>query len=74
MLESAGVKPSEVVLSKTAALENPTQPFWVVSGCVHDQVPLRLEAKKEGFHLLFRPADTEYGLFPTAVIGAENRG
>ena len=32
--------------------------------------PFGLRAKKEGFQLLFRPADNEYGLFPTAVIGA----
>jgi ABC-type nitrate/sulfonate/bicarbonate transport system substrate-binding protein len=30
--------------------------------------PFGLRAKSAGFPLLFRPMDTEYGLFPTAVI------
>ena len=32
--------------------------------------PFGLNAKNAGFHLLFRPSQTEYGLFPTAVIAA----
>jgi len=32
--------------------------------------PFGLRAKKEGFHMLFRPADTEYGFFPNNVIAA----
>ena len=32
--------------------------------------PFGLRAKQEGFQMLFRPAETEYGLFPTAVIAA----
>ena len=32
--------------------------------------PFGLSAKNAGFNLLFRPLQTEYGLFPTAVIGA----
>jgi ABC-type nitrate/sulfonate/bicarbonate transport system substrate-binding protein len=30
--------------------------------------PFGLTAKNAGFNLLFRPSQTEYGLFPTAVI------
>src|SRR5215510_15696023 len=32
--------------------------------------PFGLNAKNPGFNLLFRPSQTEYGLFPTAVIAA----
>ena len=32
--------------------------------------PFGLRAKSAGFPLLFRPMDSEYGLFPTAVIAA----
>jgi len=32
--------------------------------------PFGLNAKNAGFNLLFRPSQTEYGLFPTAVIAA----
>ena len=32
--------------------------------------PFGLRAKNAGYPLLFRPMDSEYGLFPTAVIAA----
>jgi len=32
--------------------------------------PFGLNAKNAGFNLLFRPSQTDYGLFPTAVLGA----
>ncbi len=32
--------------------------------------PFGLRAKSAGFPLLFRPMDSDYGLFPTAVIAA----
>ena len=34
--------------------------------------PYGLRAKNAGFHLLFRPLMTEYGLFPTAAIAARD--
>ena len=71
MLESAGVKPSEVVFIQNGGVG---ESYAALLGGRVDVCmigyPFGLRAKKEGFHLLFRPADTEYGLFPTAVIGA----
>jgi ABC-type nitrate/sulfonate/bicarbonate transport system substrate-binding protein len=32
--------------------------------------PYGLHAKQAGYQLLFRPPDTEYGLFPNATIAA----
>ena len=71
MLESAGIKPSEVVFIQNGGVG---ESFAALVGGRVDVCmigyPFGLRAKREGFHLLFRPADTEYGLFPTAVIGA----
>jgi NitT/TauT family transport system substrate-binding protein len=71
MLESAGIKPNEVVFIQNGGVG---ESFAALLGGRVDVCmigyPFGLRAKKEGFHLLFRPSDTEYGLFPTAVIGA----
>ena len=71
MLESAGVKPSEVTFIQNGGVG---ESYAALLGGRVDVCmigyPFGLRAKKEGFHLLFRPLDTEYGLFPTAVIGA----
>ena len=71
MLESAGVKPSEVTFIQNGGVG---ESYAALLGGRVDVCmigyPFGLKAKKEGFHLLFRPSDTEYGLFPTAVIGA----
>jgi NitT/TauT family transport system substrate-binding protein len=71
MLESAGVKPSEVVFIQNGGVG---ESFAALLGGRVDVCmigyPFGLRARREGFHLLFRPADTEYGLFPTAVIAA----
>jgi NitT/TauT family transport system substrate-binding protein len=71
MLESAGIKPNEVVFIQNGGVG---ESFAALVGGRVDVCmigyPFGLRAKKEGFHLLFRPSDTEYGLFPTAVIGA----
>ena len=71
MLESAGVKPSEVTFIQNGGVG---ESYAALLGGRVDVCmigyPFGLRARKEGFHLLFRPADTEYGLFPTAVIGA----
>jgi len=71
MLESAGVKPNEVVFIQNGGVG---ESFAALLGGRVDVCmigyPFGLRAKKEGFHLLFRPSDTEYGLFPTAVIAA----
>ncbi len=71
MLESAGIKPSDVVFIQNGGVG---ESFAALVGGRVDVCmigyPFGLRAKREGFHLLFRPADTEYGLFPTAVIAA----
>jgi ABC-type nitrate/sulfonate/bicarbonate transport system substrate-binding protein len=71
MLESAGIKPSEVTFIQNGGVG---ESYAALLGGRVDVCmigyPFGLRAKKEGFHLLFRPLDTEYGLFPTAVIGA----
>ena len=71
MLEFAGVKPNEVTFIQNGGVG---ESYAALLGGRVDVCmigyPFGLRAKKEGFHLLFRPSDTEYGLFPTAVIGA----
>jgi ABC-type nitrate/sulfonate/bicarbonate transport system substrate-binding protein len=70
MLESAGIKPSEVVFIQNGGVGESYAAL--VGGRVDVCMigyPFGLRAKREGFHLLFRPSATEYGLFPTAVIG-----
>src|SRR5262250_2934960 len=71
MLEAGGVKPNEVTFIQNGGVG---ESFAALQGGRVDVCmigyPFGLSAKKEGFHLLFRPLDTEYGLFPTAVIGA----
>jgi NitT/TauT family transport system substrate-binding protein len=71
MLESGGVKPSEVTFIQNggvgesyAALLNGRVDVCMIG------YPFGLRAKNAGFHLLFRPSQTEYGLFPTAAIAA----
>jgi len=70
MLESAGVKPNEVTFIQNGGVG---ESYAALLGGRVDVCmigyPFGLRAKREGFHLLFRPSDTEYGLFPTAVIG-----
>jgi ABC-type nitrate/sulfonate/bicarbonate transport system substrate-binding protein len=71
MLESAGIKPNEVTFIQNGGVG---ESYAALLGGRVDVCmigyPFGLRAKKEGFHLLFRPSATEYGLFPTAVIGA----
>ncbi len=71
MLESGGVKPSEVVFIQNGGVGESLAALLGgrVDVCMIGY-PFGLRAQKEGFHLLFRPSDTEYGLFPTAVIAA----
>jgi ABC-type nitrate/sulfonate/bicarbonate transport system substrate-binding protein len=71
MLESAGVKPSEVVFIQNGGVG---ESYAALMGGRVDVCmigyPFGLNAKNAGFNLLFRPSQTEYGLFPTAVIAA----
>lgn len=71
MLESGGVKPSEVTFIQNGGVGESYAAL--VGGRVDVCMigyPFGLNAKNAGFNLLFRPAQTEYGLFPTAVIAA----
>jgi ABC-type nitrate/sulfonate/bicarbonate transport system substrate-binding protein len=71
MLESAGVKPNEVVFIQNGGVG---ESYAALTGGRVDACmigyPFGLNAKNAGFNLLFRPSQTEYGLFPTAVIAA----
>ena len=71
MLESAGVKPNEVVFIQNGGVG---ESYAALTGGRVDVCmigyPFGLNAKNAGFNLLFRPSQTEYGLFPTAVIAA----
>ena len=71
MLEAGGVKPNEVVFIQNGGVG---ESFAALVGGRVDVCmigyPFGLNAKTAGFHLLFRPSQTEYGLFPTAVLGA----
>jgi ABC-type nitrate/sulfonate/bicarbonate transport system substrate-binding protein len=71
MLEAAGIKPSEVVFIQNGGVGESMAAL--MGGRVDVAMigyPFGLTAKNAGFNLLFRPSDTEYGLFPTAVIAA----
>jgi NitT/TauT family transport system substrate-binding protein len=71
MLESGGVKPNEVTFIQNGGVG---ESFAALTGGRVDVCmigyPFGLYAKNAGFNLLFRPSQTEYGLFPTAVIAA----
>lgn len=71
MLESGGVKPTEVTFIQNGGVG---ESFASLTGGRVDVCmigyPFGLNAKNAGFNLLFRPSQTEYGLFPTAVIAA----
>jgi ABC-type nitrate/sulfonate/bicarbonate transport system substrate-binding protein len=71
MLESGGLKPSEVTFIQNGGVG---ESFAALTGGRVDVCmigyPFGLNAKNAGFNLLFRPSQTEYGLFPTAVIAA----
>jgi NitT/TauT family transport system substrate-binding protein len=71
MLESAGMKPNEVVFIQNGGVGESLAAL--MGGRVDAAMigyPFGLRAKNAGFPLLFRPMQTEYGLFPTAVIAA----
>jgi NitT/TauT family transport system substrate-binding protein len=71
MLEAGGIKPSEVTFIQNGGVGESYAAL--VGGRVDICMigyPFGLNAKHAGFNLLFRPSQTEYGLFPTAVIAA----
>jgi ABC-type nitrate/sulfonate/bicarbonate transport system substrate-binding protein len=71
MLESGGIKPSEVVFIQNGGVG---ESYAALLGGRVDVCmigyPFGITAKNAGFNLLFRPSQTEYGLFPTAVVAA----
>ncbi|HWP24399.1 MAG TPA: ABC transporter substrate-binding protein [Candidatus Binatia bacterium] len=71
MLEAAGIKPSEVTFIQNGGVG---ESYAALIGGRVDVCmigyPFGLRAQNAGFKLLFRPSQTEYGLFPTAVIAA----
>src|SRR5713226_4207856 len=71
MLEAGGVKPNEVVFIQNGGVGESLAALMGgrVDICMIGY-PFGLTAKNAGFNLLFRPSQTEYGLFPTAVIAA----
>jgi NitT/TauT family transport system substrate-binding protein len=69
MLDSAGIKPNDVVFIQNGGVGESLAALF--GGRVDASMigyPFGLRAKSAGFPMLFRPMDTEYGLFPTAVI------
>jgi NitT/TauT family transport system substrate-binding protein len=73
MLESGGVKPNEVTFIQNGGVGESLAALMGgrVDVCMIGY-PYGLRAKNAGFHLLFRPSQTEYGLFPTAAIAARD--
>ena len=71
MLEAGGVKPNEVTFIQNGGVG---ESFAALQGGRVDVCmigyPFGFNARNAGFNLLFRPSQTDYGLFPTAVLGA----
>ena len=71
MLEAGGVKSNEVTFIQNGGVG---ESFAALQGGRVDVCmigyPFGLNAKNAGFNLLFRPSQTDYGLFPTAVLAA----
>ena len=73
MLDSAGIKSNEVTFIQNGGVGESLAAL--IGGRVDASLigyPFGLKAKAAGFPLLFRPMDSEYGLFPTAVIAARD--
>ena len=71
MLDSAGIKTNEVVFIQNGGVGESLAAL--LGGRVDVSMigyPAGLNAKNAGFKLLFRPSQTEYGLFPTAAVAA----
>ena len=71
MLDSRGMKPSDVVFIQAGG--NAESFAALANGAVDAAMlgyPFSLKAKQAGFQALFRPTDTEYGLYPNATLAA----
>ena len=71
MLDSRGMKPADVLFIQAGGN---SQSFAALTNGAVDAAmlgyPFSLKAKQAGFQALFRPADTEYGLYPNATVAA----
>jgi NitT/TauT family transport system substrate-binding protein len=71
MLDSRGMKPTDVLFIQAGGN---AQSFAALTNSAVDAsmlgYPFSLKAKQAGFQALFRPADTEYGLYPNATVAA----
>jgi len=71
MLDSRGMKPTDVVFIQAGG--NAESFGALANGAVDAAMigyPFSLKAKQAGFQTLFRPTDTEYGLYPNATAAA----
>jgi len=71
MLDSRGMKPTDVVFIQAGG--NAESFAALANGAVDAAMigyPFSLKAKQAGFQILFRPTDTEYGLYPNATAAA----
>ena len=71
MLDSRGMKPTDVVFIQAGGVGESFAAL--VNGVVDAAMigyPFGLKAKQAGFQILFRPPDTEYGLYPNATVAA----
>jgi NitT/TauT family transport system substrate-binding protein len=71
MLDSRGMKPTDVVFIQAGGVG---ESFAALANGAVDAAmigyPFSLKAKQAGFQVLFRPPDTEYGLYPNATVAA----
>ena len=71
MLDSRGMKPTDVSFIQAGGN---SQSFAALTNGAVDAAmlgyPFSLKAKQAGFQAIFRPADTEYGLYPNATVAA----
>lgn len=71
MLDSRGMKPTDVAFIQAGGVGESYAAL--ASGAVDAAMigyPFSLKAKQAGFQILFRPPDTEYGLYPNATVAA----
>ena len=71
MLDSRGMKPADVLFIQAGG--NAESFAALANGAVDAAMlgyPFSLKTKQAGFQALFRPADSEYGLYPNATVAA----
>lgn len=71
MLDSRGMKPTDVLFIQAGG--NAESFAALTNGAVDAAMlgyPFSLKTRQAGFQALFRPADSEYGLYPNATVAA----